>query len=755
MKNFISIICTGSLLIMMGWAQGGRHSEKFEQLDFELRSPNNYRNASGAPGHEYWQNEADYEIAITLDDENQRISGSETITYHNNSPDPLNYVWVQLDQNRRAKDSDTYKTQPGSIGEYMFGNSLKNVLNPTFEGGFNLEAVTDEVENPVSHTVNRTMMVVDLPKPLKTGESFSFKIKWWYNINDRLKIGGRSGYEYFEDDDNYLYTIAQFFPRMCVYNDYDGWQHKQFLGGGEFSLPFGKYKVSITVPSDHILGATGRLMNPEEVLTEEQLQRLSLAEVSNEPIMIVTEEEARKAEGTRATDTKTWVFEADSVRDFAFATSRKFIWDAMGVNLEGKSEPVMAMSYYPKEGNPLWEEYSTRVVAQTLKTYSHFTFPYPYHKAISVHAKSIGMEYPMICFNFGRPNRDGSYSEGVKNSMIMVIIHEIGHNYFPMIVNSDERQWTWMDEGINSFLQFLTEKAWDKNYPSRGGPPELIVPYMKREKSKLSPIMTNSEQVQSPGPNAYDKPATALNILRETVMGRELFDRAFKEYSRRWMFKHPTPTDFFRSMEDASAVDLDWFWRGWFYGVDHVDIALTEVEHYKLDNNMSRASIQTPAIELEDEIAANKKGEKKKREKKGKEEVETTKSIETPMEDPTKTFKTFRAILDEDQKKTLTDNTRFYQLRLRNVGGLVMPVILKFEFTDGTSEVFRIPAEIWRKNDQEVTKVIPVEKEVSQIILDPFKETADTDENNNFWPTKEVQSRFERFKRTQVPQGEE
>ncbi|MEM1137963.1 MAG: M1 family metallopeptidase, partial [Bacteroidota bacterium] len=593
MKKTLFIIFQSLFLCLNLSAQVKKHTEKFEQLEYELRDPNEYRTASGAPGYKYWQNEADYVIDLELDDENQSITGEETITYHNNSPDELKYLWLQLDQNMRAKDSHSYNTETNqmqhSMKAYGYGTSMNSVLDPSFDGGFKVSAVKDVKGSALPYVVNQTMMSVDLPEPLKPGESFSFSVAWSYNINDRMKIGGRSGYEYFEADDNYHYTIAQFYPRMCVYSDYGGWQNKQFLGSGEFTLPFGKFKVSITVPADHILGATGKLQNPDEVLSQEQLSRLEKAKTATEPVMIVTQEEVEKAEKTRAKQKKTWVFEADSVRDFAFATSRKLIWDAMGVPMEDRI--VMAMSYYPKEGNPLWEEYSTRVVAHTLEIYSKHTIPYPYHKAISVHAKSIGMEYPMICFNFGRPNPDGSYADYIKYGMIMVIIHEVGHNFFPMIINSDERQWTWMDEGLNTFMQYLTEVEWaannpkEKDYPFREGPPKKIVPYMSMEKTMISPIMTNSEQVLNLGPNAYGKPATALNILRETILGPELFDRAFKEYAERWAFKHPTPADFFRTMEDASGTDLDWFWRGWFYGVEHVDIAMTGIKKFKIGDN--------------------------------------------------------------------------------------------------------------------------------------------------------------------------
>ena len=749
----ISLIAIALCFTFSVSAQKRKHSEKFEQLEYELPDPNIYRNAAGAPGPEYWQNTADYKMEIKLDDSKQTISGHEVITYTNNSPDILNYLWLQLDQNVRAKDSDSYKTQTNQMRERMNAYSMRNILEKEFDGGFKISAVKDTEGNPLNFTINRTMMVIDIPTALSTGDQFSFEIDWSYNINNRFEDGGRSGYEYFPKDGNYVYTIAQFYPRMCVYNDVDGWQNKQFLGSGEFTLPFGKFEASITVPADHVLGATGLLINREEVLTEEQLARYNEAKASDEPVMIVNQEEAEAAEKGSSEDVKTWIFEADSVRDFAFATSRKFIWDAQGVNIAGRT--VMAESLYPKEGNPLWEDYSTRIVAHTLRTYSKYTFDYPYHKAISVHADRIGMEYPMICFNFGRPNEDGTYPDYIKWGMLGVIIHEVGHNFFPMIVNSDERQWTWMDEGLNTFLETLTELEWDPNFPATPSKPKNITTYMKLDQESLSPIMTNSEQVQRLGPNAYTKPATALWILRETILGRELFDRAFKEYSQRWMFKHPTPADFFRTMEDASGTDLDWFWRGWFYGVEPVDISIEKVTQYKLgdpDENVKAEEMSTEPTPVEPAVV---EGGKKKKKKKGQAPtaIPTPAPAETEMvmEDPFSPTN-FEMRVPPSMEDKVNEKMNFYQVNLKNVGGLVMPVILEFTFDDGSKEVMRIPVEVWRKNDGEISKVFPFEKGVSQVRLDPYQETADIDEENNVWPRKEVQSRWKKFKESQQAQ---
>ena len=733
------------------------NKNKFRQLKQELPTPNVYRTASGAPGHEYYQQKADYELDITLDDKNQKLFGEGTVTYFNNSPDKLEYLWVQLDQNVRAKDSDTKKISTSSVSKGAGSWFLNGALSD-FEGGFNIDYLQNAEGGKQSYIINKTMLRINLDTPLEPGKSFQFKMKWNYNINDRDKVGGRSGMEYFEEEDNYLYTIAQFYPRMCVYNDVEGWQNKQFLGRGEFALVFGDYKVNITTPSDHVVGSTGDLTNVKDLLTSAQYNRWEKSKSSyDNPVVIVTQKEAEKTEKKKATSTKTWKFDAKNVRDFAFASSRKFIWDAMAVKQEGAPD-VMAMSYYPKEGNPLWEKYSTKAVAQTLRTYSKYTIAYPYPKAISVHSKSIGMEYPMICFNFGRPEKDGTYSERTKYGMIGVIIHEVGHNYFPMIINSDERQWTWMDEGLNTFLQYLTEQEFERGFPSRRGPAYKITNYMKGDKSRISPIMTNSESIFQFGNNAYGKPATALNILRETVMGRELFDYSFKMYAQRWAFKHPTPADFFRTMEDASGVDLDWFWRGWFYTTDYVDISMDEVKWLQIDTknpDVEKAILKKSKTDEDESFIGNQRNLT---------EIETTynerdKSLNdfyTSYDEFKVTaadkaqYKKFMEGYSDKQKDAIKANYNFYEITFTNVGGLVMPIILEFEYKDGTKEKVQIPAEIWKMTseggaNQSVTKVFIKKKEVANIVLDPNLETADCDLNNNYWPNRVLPTRFKLY----------
>ncbi len=736
MKNVISLL---SLILVSFAAMAQNWQGKFEQLGPDLPTPNEYRSASGAPGPAYWQQRADYVIAVELDDVNRKITGSETITYTNNSPDPLTYLWVQLDQNMRARDSNSPKVRGSAIKENEI--STKNFQRLTgvedYDGGFKISAVTDTHGNPLPYTINKTMMRVDIPVTMKTGDTYAFSIKWSYNINDRMQLGGRSGYEFFPADGNALYTIAQFYPRMAVYNDVNGWQNKQFLGRGEFTLTFGDFDVHITVPADHVVGATGWLQNPKEVLTREQIKRFEQAKTTfDKPVIIVSQAEAIEREQNPVTNkTKTWHFTASNVRDFAFASSRKFIWDAMAVKI-GDNTPL-AMSFYPKEGNPLWEQESTRAVAITLESYSKRTINYPYPVAISVHSASIGMEYPMICFNFGRPNPDGTYSDVTKWRMIGVIVHEVGHNFFPMIINSDERQWTWMDEGLNTFVQSLTQREYYPDMPARRGTAASIVKYMKGNPDYIRPIMTNSEQIVQFGNNAYAKPAAALNILRETVMGPELFDYAFKEYAQRWAFKSPEPADFFRTMEDASAVDLDWFWRGWFYTTDYVDIELANVRWFKVaaddksfENKAKAGKIANQNMDEEGNNIDFSGG------------YETIRLTDTES----RQYREFMNRVDDEAIRKINANRNLYELTLKNKGGLVMPVIIEWTYKDGTKEIEKLPAEIWRMNETQVTKVFAKDKEVVNITIDPNLETADVKIDNNYFPKREVKSKFEKFK---------
>ncbi|WP_460566812.1 M1 family metallopeptidase [Flaviaesturariibacter terrae] len=744
---------------------GSNHANKFEQLGTVMPTPNEYRTASGAPGPKYWQQRCDYDIRATLDEPGLTLRGSETVTYYNNSPDVLSFLWLQLDENEHSTTKNAGYQTSSTTPRNASVAQLENMERQRRDNGYgvNIAKLTDASGKALKYTVNKTMMRVELPVPLKPGQKFIFNCDWNYKIPDRISMGGRGGYEYFAEDGNYLFTMTQWYPRLCVYSDFQGWQNHQFTGRGEFALGFGNFKVAMTVPADHIIGATGLCQNLQQVLKPAQYARWQKAQTATEPIEIVTLAEAKAAEKQKAKATKTWIFKADNVRDFAWGSSRKFVWDAMAANVEGKK--VMCMSLYGKEAYNLYRKYSSKAVAHTIKTYSKFTIPYPYPVAQSVEAAN-GMEYPMICFNFGRTEKDGTYSENTKNGMLGVVIHEVGHNFFPMIINSDERQWTWMDEGLNTFVEYLTEELWDNKFPSRRGPAWTITDYMKLPKDQLEPIMTNSENIIGFGPNAYSKPSTGLNILRETVMGRELFDYAFKEYARRWAFKHPTPADFFRTMEDASAEDLDWFWRGWFYSTDVTDISLDSVKYAKADALMNgprmrdsavMVPVPKPQVNAFEDVSKIRNREDAKirfqtdadtslrdfywRYDRGLEPVDTARySVALPAS---------QELLD-DATKAKFAGKHFYELTFSNKGGLVMPIIVEWTFEDGTKEIDRIPAQVWRYNEGKVTKFFMKDKRVTGIKLDPMRETADIDESNNSWgnPIPEP-SRFQLFKAKQ------
>lgn len=722
--------------------------DKFRQLEEILPTPNSYRNAAGEPGPAYWQQNVDYVVDVSLDDESQHITGSEQITYKNNSPHALRYLWLQIDANIFSPESDASRIRSFSPPERLSTGMLKRLqARKAFDGGAKITRVADASGHDLDYTLVKTMMRIDLSEPLLPDGEFQFTVDWNYQVNDSDVAGGRTGCEYFEKDGNYIYEIAQWFPRLVAFTDATGWQHKQFLGSGEFTLELGDYLVRITAPDDHIVAATGILQNAGEVLTKVQRKRLEKAKTARRPTFIVTPEEALENQQKKADGEKTWVFYAADVRDFAWASSRKFIWDAQGHEVAGNS--VMAMSFYPNEGEPLWSQYSTHAIIHTLDVYSRYTFAYPYPTAISVNGPVGGMEYPMICFNGPRPNEDGTYSSRTKYGLISVIIHEVGHNYFPMIVNSDERQWTWMDEGINTFLQYLSEQEWEEDFPSRRGEPEAITSYML-SKTQV-PIMTNSESILQFGANAYAKPATALNILRETVLGRELFDFAFKEYARRWKFKRPMPADFFRTMEDASGIDLDWFWRGWFYTTEHCDLAIEGVSwavptdgdpDEEADRKRAERDAVTPSL------SKTRNQEIPKRIDQFPELKDFYNSYDELKVTPEarEAFERTMEKLTDEERELIESKQNYYTISIKNEGGLVMPVILKLQYEDGSDEILRLPVEIWVRNNESAKTSMISEKVLSSVELDPFRETADANRNNNYFPPKLEPSRFQIYK---------
>ncbi len=745
-----ALVCCLVTLSTAAWSQLPSYADDpFRQLDEWLPTPGETRLATGAPGPSYWQQRADYDIRVTLDDRKRTLTGSEAITYHNRSPHVLRYLWIQLDQNRfRPNSGEMLTREAPDFNGMSFGHLRSELSRREFEGGFQLTKVADAKGRDLPHSVVDTMMRVDLPVPLKPGARFVLHIDWVHNIIDADLNRARGGFEYFEEDGNCIYEIAQWYPRVAAYTDYGGWQNKQFLGRGEFTLEFGDFRVEITAPADHVVAATGELRNAAQVLTGEQRERLKAAQRSGEQMFIVTADEAKAAQSaeTKPEGTKTWLFEAEQVRDFAWASSRKFIWDAKYHEF-APGKHAWAMSFYPNEAEPMWSKFSTPAVAHTLEVYSKYTFDYPYPVAISVNGPVFGMEYPMICFNGPRPEADGTYSERTKHALIGVIIHEVGHNWFPMIVNSDERQWTWMDEGLNSFVEFLAESEWQERWPSRRGKPREITGYMTSDPQV--PIMTNSESIHQFGSNAYAKPTAALNVLRETVIGRENFDFALKEYSRRWMFKRPEPADFFRTMEDASGVDLDWFWRGWFYTTENVDVAVKAVRLYEID---------TRDPDIEKPLRRRERDDERARDLIDERDAELEKATERDpglldfynAYDPLditdadrKSYTDFLKGLSDEEKALLADRRKFYVIEVENVGGLVTPLVLALRYAGGESETLRIPAEIWRKDSRSVRTLVIADDELTAVEFDPHRETADSDRHNNHWPPQPVKSRFQ------------
>jgi hypothetical protein len=636
----------------------------FRALDWP--DPTSLRNAAGSPGPAYWQQQVDYKIEARLDTVEHKIYGSEHITYTNGSPDRLRYLWVQLDQNVRSiEHSRSYKTE-GALPEELSPRARAFLGREQFDGGYNVTRVQVAGAGGLAdtrHIINGSEMRVDLLQPLESGGAVEFEIDWDYRIPD----DGRGGKE--RVDDGWLYEMAQWFPRLSVYDDVNGWQTDQFLGSGEFYLEFGNYDVELTVPSNHIVQSTGVLQNPEQVLTQTQRDRLAQAMTSETPTFIIRPDEVMDP-STRPTSsgTLTWHFVAENVRDFAWVSSKTYVWDAAGYRYASDNRLVEAHSLYPRVAMPLWDSLSTRAVIQTLETYGRMAFEYPYPKASNIHGPVGGMEYPMIAFCGARPRPDGSYHDQVARGLVSVTIHEVGHNWFPMIVGSDERKWTWMDEGLNTFLQYYGEQDFDANFPSRGGPAPNIVSYMLDPDQV--PIMTHSDLIHRGfGPNGYTKPATGLMMLREEILGPELFDAAFQEYSQKWMFKKPQPADFYRSMEDGSGELLNWFWRGWFYTTHFNDQALASVT--------SQSSVE----------------------------------------------------LTGDTER----GQQYYRMQVDNEGGLIMPLYIGITYQDGSSETVKLPVDIWRNNELTFTYGFFSDKTVVQVVLDPDEVFADVNRENNTW----------------------
>ncbi len=536
----------------------------FRRFDWTL-SP--YRTGSGAPSHLYWQNRADYVISAKIDTLEHVLSGRETITYTNNSPDTLRYVWVQLDQNlsnpkmrpRLIKQADD-PTQPSLFrtSEFDGGIEITDVEVITVQTVKKGKRVVSskKTKSKAKFKINDTMMRIDLPEPLApNGGMVQLEMAWSFPI----PFTGRMGRE--ECKQGWVYQIAQWYPRMCVYDDISGWNTDQYLGAGEFYTEYGSFDVKLTVPANHICLATGTLQNPTEVLTPTLRERLAKAAKSDETVMIIARDEVG-ASFTRPkrTGELTWHYKADNVRDFAFASSAAFIWDAAQWN------GILAQSLYPVEGQQIWKE-STQYVRFSLKEFSEKWFPYPYNTMINVNGSVPGgMEYPMMIFCRERYN---------DFRLFAVTLHEVGHTWFPMIVQNNERRYAWLDEGLNSFICYYGEKEKYPERKARRGEGRDIVPYMRSETHQ--PLMTHPHAILNLGQNAYAKTAAALVALREVVLGEERFDMAFKEYINRWKYKHPTPEDFFRTIEDAAGEDLAWFWRGWFYTTAQLDQSVDSV----------------------------------------------------------------------------------------------------------------------------------------------------------------------------------
>jgi hypothetical protein len=540
----------------------------------ELPTATLIRTGSGEPGPEYWQQRADYVIRASLDTLAGTVTGQERITYRNNSPDTLRYLWLQLDQNL---------FNSSSRGFFLFGQDARFGTQGA-EGGFTLAEVTQPAlpgapgrpaqrADSLRYLVNGTMMRVDLPRPLPPRTSYEFDIRWSFSFGPNRN---RMGIE--EVDGSTIFEAAQWYPRLAVYDDVRGWNTEQYLGLGEFYLEYGRFDVSLTVPATMLVAATGTLQNPLQVLTATQRKRLTLARHSDTTVVIRGAAEITDP-ATRLTSSSgmlTWHFVADSVRDFAWAAAVQFIWDAVGVN-GGKT---LAMSFYPPSADSIWNQ-ASQDAKFAIEHYSQQWYPFPYPFANNVNGVEGGMEYPMIVFCGDRTSAQGLYG---------VTDHEFGHTWFPMLVGSNERLYPWQDEGFNTFMNYYN---WQARYPDLANRRGSADAYLRAALSGRDvPIMTPADR-QGPllGQDAYNKPGLALRILRDQVLGPDRFDPAFREYIRRWAYKHPTPADFFRTIEDGVGEDLSWFWRAWFYTTATPDQAVDSVKVVKDSSGESRSLV--------------------------------------------------------------------------------------------------------------------------------------------------------------------
>jgi hypothetical protein len=535
-----------------------------------LPAPNELRQGSGRPGPRYWQQRADYSISVALDTATHTVAGRETIRYANRSPDTLTYVWLQLDQNIYREDSRGHDLNPADA----------RFAGAGFTGGYTIEsfdAVRPRPPRPgaaaegrggaplrrtaLRTTINGTVMRVDLDRPLPPGGSATFDVAYRFQVPEHGS--DRMGRERFPE--GWLYEIAQWYPHMAVYDDVRGWNTEQYLGQGEFYLEYGDIDFAVTVPRGFIVAGTGTLQNPLDVLTPAQRARLARALRSDSTVAIIAKDEVGQPSTRPAgtAPTLTWRFAAKNVRDVAWAAAPNFIWDASGWN------GVLMQSFYPPVADSIWRE-STRMVRHSIKHYSEKWFPYPYPTAINVNGPVGGMEYPMIVFCANRRSRDGLFG---------VTTHELGHEWFPMIVGNNERLHAWMDEGFNSFLNIYSARAYspERDWLRTRGQAEAWAQFAATGRDEPPMLAADRITPNALGAVAYSKPATGLYLLRHQIVDSSRFDAAFREYIRRWAFKHPTPADFFRSMEDGLGEDLSWFWRGWFYRTDVVDQAVDSV----------------------------------------------------------------------------------------------------------------------------------------------------------------------------------
>lgn len=695
----------------------------FSPLGSLVDPPSATRGADGRPTSTYWQQHIAYDIDATLDVERRVINAQAELRYTNNAPQALDAIWFEISPEATTKDAIAHRSATINVDSASVRDLRGLREQEERGGGLVVSSVADSEDRPLAFEARGTQLRVALPRPLASGQTVRIKLAWRVALVDLDRKGGRTGYMLLSSGDP-IFHIAQWYPQPVAFTDYGGWRNVPFVDHGEFAPELGDYNVSLTLPAGQLVAATGVLTNEADVLTGVERTRLARLRQGKVTEIVTAAEAATKR---RSSETRTWRFAARNVRDFALAASLRYRWDA---TLAGTSA-VRAMTFYPSEASALWRPLALPAIGHALDVYGRMTFDYPYPVVQAAFGPNDGMEHTMLAFSRYPPDGpNGTYSRERKRDFLWVLTHEVGHNWFPLIVNSDERAWTWMDEGLTSYLETLATLEWSGDYTTRPNLPAMLG--AEREATGRQPPMTPANAVVDLFPTQYHRPAAALQVLRELVLGRETFDRAFRAYARAWMFKRPTPGDFFRTINQESGADLDWFWRAWFFSTDHVDLSLERVAALRL------VAVPADAIPAPADATPPANLTVLRNAAEGRrlmvEQVPRLADAYDRIPERTLAGATPSAHAVVDVQRTLDalgQGGVFYELDIRNRGGVVSPVPIRIDYRDGTSERYVVPVELWFGDTKRAQHILWRAKSIRSVTLDPDAATGDVDRGNN------------------------